>query len=79
MKECDKRLAHYRAALAAGVDPAVVTRWINDTQTDKRTALTRLEEVETRTTTGPKKAEKTGKPLTEKKIVAIMRNLGNVA
>ncbi|MEU3556158.1 hypothetical protein [Streptomyces fragilis] len=29
LKECDKRLARYRAALAAGADPTVVTQWIS--------------------------------------------------
>jgi DNA invertase Pin-like site-specific DNA recombinase len=30
VRECDERLARYRAALAAGADPAVVTEWINE-------------------------------------------------
>ncbi|MGW0927748.1 recombinase family protein [Streptomyces sp. NPDC002644] len=47
-QECDKRLARYRAALAAGADPTFVTRWINDAQSDKRTALARLKKPESR-------------------------------
>jgi hypothetical protein len=63
-EECDKRLARYRAALAAGADPTVVTQWINDAQNDRRTALARLTEAE--------------KPLTEKEIIEIAKNLGDV-
>jgi site-specific DNA recombinase len=32
LAECDRELAQYRAALAAGADPAIVTKWINETQ-----------------------------------------------
>jgi hypothetical protein len=38
--ECDRELAQYRAALAAGADPTVVTKWINETQA-KRARLER--------------------------------------
>ncbi|MET8329717.1 hypothetical protein [Streptomyces sp. NPDC005181] len=36
IKDCERRLARYQAALEAGADPAAVTRWINDAQKDKR-------------------------------------------
>ncbi|WP_280869171.1 recombinase family protein [Streptomyces sp. MJP52] len=82
LKECDKRLARYRAALAAGADPTVVTQWINDAQNDKRTALVRLEEAEKPQTSavgGANKNLRIEKPLTEKEIIEIAKNLGDVA
>jgi DNA invertase Pin-like site-specific DNA recombinase len=33
--ECDRKLTSYRAALDAGADPAVVARWITDTQAER--------------------------------------------
>jgi hypothetical protein len=33
--ECDRKLASYRAALDAGAEPAVVARWITDTEAEK--------------------------------------------
>ncbi|MEU9964486.1 hypothetical protein [Streptomyces malaysiensis] len=41
IKNCERRLARYQAALEAGADPTVVTQWINDAQRDKETALRR--------------------------------------
>ncbi|MDF3298753.1 hypothetical protein [Streptomyces tropicalis] len=39
IKECERRLARYQAALGSGADPAVVTQWINDAQlTDSETS-----------------------------------------
>ncbi|MEV3954320.1 hypothetical protein [Streptomyces albogriseolus] len=74
-------LARYRAALAAGADPAVVTEWINDAQNDKRTALARLAEAERTRTSAADGANspKIEKPLTEKEIAEIAKNLADVA
>lgn len=36
--QCDAKLASYRAALEAGADPAVVARWIAETQTERHRA-----------------------------------------
>ena len=82
LKECDKRLARYRAALAAGADPTVVAQWINDAQNVKRTALARLTEAEKPQTIaagGSNKNLRVEKPLTDKEIIEIAKNLGDVA
>ncbi|MGW1169959.1 recombinase family protein [Streptomyces sp. NPDC002550] len=42
IKECERRLARYQAALDAGADPAVVTQWINEAQRDKDAAQEKL-------------------------------------
>ncbi|WP_284117123.1 hypothetical protein [Streptomyces fragilis] len=78
----DVVLGTYRAALAAGADPTVVTQWINDAQNDKRTALARLEEAEKPQTSaagGANKNLRVEKPLTEKEIIEIAKSLGDVA
>ncbi|GHE94146.1 hypothetical protein GCM10014715_57920 [Streptomyces spiralis] len=41
IKESERKLARYQAALDAGADPAVVTQWINDAQRDKDAAQRR--------------------------------------
>ncbi|MFF4211780.1 recombinase family protein [Streptomyces sp. NPDC001796] len=44
IKDCERRLARYQAALDAGADPAVVTQWINEasgTRTRRRRSSTR--------------------------------------
>jgi hypothetical protein len=38
INECDAKLERYRAALDAGADPAVVTGWLAQTQTDRARA-----------------------------------------
>jgi site-specific DNA recombinase len=38
IKDCDTKLAGYRAALDAGADPTVVTGWIAQTQADRARA-----------------------------------------
>ena len=38
IKDCDARLATYRAALEAGTDPALVGRWIAEVQAERATA-----------------------------------------
>jgi hypothetical protein len=43
IKECERRLARYQAALDSGADPAVVTRWINDAQRDREAAQKKLD------------------------------------
>ena len=43
VKECERRLARYQAALEAGADPAVVTQWINEAQADKEAARKKLD------------------------------------
>jgi site-specific DNA recombinase len=40
--QCDRQLAQYRAALDSGGDPAVVGRWITETQAKKLAAEARL-------------------------------------
>ncbi|MFD2415344.1 recombinase family protein [Amycolatopsis pigmentata] len=41
VKECDQALARHRAALEAGADPHLVTRWITETQARRAEALAR--------------------------------------
>jgi len=36
--DCDRKLSRYRAALEAGTDPAIVTEWIKQVQTEKTAA-----------------------------------------
>ncbi|WJY53606.1 hypothetical protein QRN89_29665 [Streptomyces chengbuensis] len=43
IKDCDRRLARYHAALDAGADPAVVTQWINAAHRDKESAQKQLD------------------------------------
>ncbi|MFF3878682.1 recombinase family protein [Streptomyces sp. NPDC001978] len=43
IKDCERRLARYQAALDTGADPAVVTQWINEAQTDKEAARKTLD------------------------------------
>ncbi|MCU1377931.1 MAG: Recombinase [Acidimicrobiales bacterium] len=42
IKECDRKLEHYRAALDAGTDPRVVGQWIAEVTSEKRHAETAL-------------------------------------
>ncbi|NGO08112.1 hypothetical protein G5C60_10775 [Streptomyces sp. HC44] len=43
IKDCERRLARYQAALEAGADPAVVTQRINQAQRDKEAARKKLD------------------------------------
>ncbi|MGW9030400.1 hypothetical protein ACWGQ5_41255 [Streptomyces sp. NPDC055722] len=72
IKECERRLARYQAALEAGADPAVVTQWINEAQRDKEAAKSRLD-------TLPAVPRKTEPPLTADQIRAITERLGDIA
>ena len=38
LRDCDAKLARYRAALDAGADPAVVTGWISQVQAERTAA-----------------------------------------
>jgi hypothetical protein len=38
LRDCDAKLARYRAALAAGADPVVVTGWISQVQAERTAA-----------------------------------------
>ncbi|MEU2616595.1 hypothetical protein ABZ642_00290 [Streptomyces sp. NPDC007157] len=49
IKDCERRLARYQAALEAGADPAVVTQWINTAQQDKEAAQKKLDALPTLT------------------------------
>ncbi len=41
--DCDHKLARHRAALEAGADPAIVTQWIAETQTERAVAVAALD------------------------------------
>ncbi|MGI5135497.1 recombinase family protein [Streptomyces sp. CA-106110] len=72
IKECERRLARYQAALEAGADPAVVTQWINEAQRDKEAAQRKLDALPA--------ATRTREPqLTVEQIGAITERLGNIA
>jgi site-specific DNA recombinase len=43
IKDCERRLARYQAALEAGADPAVVTQWINEAQRDREAARKKVD------------------------------------
>jgi hypothetical protein len=49
--DCDARLARYRATLDAGGDPAVVAKWIKETQAQRAVAEQQLQAI-TRSTRG---------------------------
>ncbi|MGW1159441.1 recombinase family protein [Streptomyces sp. NPDC002519] len=72
VKECERRLARYQAALEAGADPAVVTQWINEAQADKEAARKRLD-------APPAAARKKETPLTAGQIGEITERLGDIA
>nr|WTB34834.1 hypothetical protein OG781_39930 [Streptomyces sp. NBC_00830] len=72
IKECERRLARYQAALEAGADPAVVTQWINEAQRDKEAAKSKL-------ATLPVVPRKTEPPLTNDQIRAMTKRLGDIA
>ncbi|MFJ9713410.1 hypothetical protein [Streptomyces sp. NPDC101234] len=72
MKECERRLARYQAALEAGADPAVVTQWINEAQADKEAARKKLD-------TPPAATRKKETPLSADQIREITERLGDIA
>ena len=39
LADCDRKLAHHRAALEAGADPTLVTAWIAEVQATRAAAL----------------------------------------
>ncbi|WP_183227073.1 zinc ribbon domain-containing protein [Actinoplanes campanulatus] len=70
--ELDAKLARYREALDAGADPAVVARWIAETQADRQLALSR-QRLERNGTTGS-----SGYHLTVDEVTAIIEELGGM-
>ncbi|MFF3871426.1 recombinase family protein [Streptomyces sp. NPDC001978] len=72
IKDCERRLARYQAALDAGADPAVVTQWINEAQRDKETARKKLDALLTVT-------RKKESPLDAQQIREMTESLGDVA
>ncbi|MFD7168160.1 hypothetical protein ACFWAG_33185, partial [Streptomyces violascens] len=44
--DCDRRIAHYRAALDRGTDPELVSGWITQTQAEKAAAQRQLNETD---------------------------------
>ncbi|MGW0883982.1 zinc ribbon domain-containing protein [Streptomyces sp. NPDC002671] len=72
IKDCERRLARYQAALEAGADPAVVTQWINDAQKDKEAARTKLDALPTVT-------RKKESPLDAQQIREFTESLGGIA
>jgi site-specific DNA recombinase len=66
--ECDTRLAHYRAALEAGTDPAVVSAWIADVQAERPAA-----EVERDRAAGLQNQR-----MPRDQLAALMNGLGNL-
>ncbi|MFF3467974.1 hypothetical protein [Streptomyces sp. NPDC002619] len=72
IKDCERRLARYQAALDTAADPAVVTQWINEAQRDKEAARKKLDAL----LTIPRK-KKT--PLDSQQIREITDSLADVA
>ncbi|MFF4693897.1 recombinase family protein [Streptomyces sp. NPDC001307] len=72
IKECERRLARYQAALDSGADPAVVTRWINDAQRDREAAQKKLDALPTVT-------RRKEPPLTADQVREITDRLGDIA
>ncbi|GHD95339.1 zinc ribbon domain-containing protein [Streptomyces naganishii] len=72
LKECERRLARYQAALDSGADPAVITQWINDAQRDKEAAQKKLAAL-------PNATRKKEPPLTADQIQEITERLGDIA
>ncbi|MFI6686775.1 recombinase family protein [Streptomyces sp. NPDC050485] len=66
--DCDRRIAHYRAALDRGTDPELVTRWINQTQAEKAAAQRQLNETD--------QAQRT--VLTEDQIRELIEEIGRI-
>lgn len=66
LADCDDRLARYRAALEAGTDLAVVARWINEVQAERRAAEAGL------------RRRRPAAALTEADIRAMVESLANL-
>ena len=69
--ECDAKLVRYRAALEAGADPAVVARWIAETQAERRLAEQHRRET-------PGKVNDPVHRLSTEEIFAIVEELGDI-
>jgi len=69
LAECDRELAQYRAALAAGADPIVVTKWINETQAKRERAERQLRDPRSRPA---------GRYMTADEINELLERLGDV-
>ncbi|MEW1778722.1 recombinase family protein [Streptomyces sp. NPDC086777] len=72
IKDCERRLSRYQAALEAGADPAVVTQWINAAQQDKEAAQQKLDAL-------PALTRKKQSPLDAQQIREITDSLGDIA
>ncbi len=72
IKDCERRLARYQAALDAGADPAVVTQWINEAQRGKDAAQKKLD-------AHPAVTRKNQIPLDARQIRQITESLGDIA
>ncbi|MER7840911.1 hypothetical protein ABTY98_34700 [Streptomyces sp. NPDC096040] len=72
IRDCERRLARYQAALEAGADPAVVTQWINAAQQDKEAAQKKLDALPTLT-------RKKQSPLDAQQIREITDSLEDIA
>ena len=66
VRHCDDRLAKYRAALDAGVDPIVVGQWITEVQGQRLRAELALQQT------------KPGDRMTKDQIKAVVAQLGDV-
>ncbi|WP_123972363.1 hypothetical protein [Streptomyces sp. Ag109_O5-1] len=72
IKDCERRLSRYQAALEAGADPAVVTQWINAAEQDKEAAQKKLDAL-------PALTRKKESPLDAQQIREITDSLGDIA
>ncbi|GAA1802304.1 hypothetical protein GCM10009682_25170 [Luedemannella flava] len=70
IKECDRKIARYRAALDAGADPALVAGWIAETQAERSNALALSKAVSPRE---PLQAQ-----LNTEEITELLNRLGNM-
>ena len=72
IKDCERRLDRYQAALEAGADPAVVTQWINEAQRDREAARKKVDAL-------PAATRKKQSPLDAQQIREITERLGDIA
>ncbi|WP_434101149.1 type III secretion system chaperone family protein [Streptomyces malaysiensis] len=72
IKNCERRLTRYQAALETGAAPTVVTQWINDAQRDKETAHNKLKAL-------PATTRKKEPPLSAQQIRDVTKSLGETA
>jgi hypothetical protein len=66
MRHCDDRLAKYRAALDAGVDPGVVGQWITEVQGERLRAEIAMQQA------------KSGERMTKSQITTLIAQLGGI-